>query len=476
MGYEMSAQDGKRNRQASNCCGLLIALGTVLPVMGTSVFAQTQIASRYQAGADLQAVVALLQQQSLSQTGVPGYEQAYRELVVAQDVTQKGKNPREVEYDVIRKLLAKSGDRSGTLMTADEYQAYRQRERPVVEASPASFGIAQVRVPVLEPGVASQVRQALYTVPYDRGLILDLRNSAGDDPQTAADVARLFFPTSISPLLQTTGLGERVSNWDSTQRPIAGETPLVVLVNQSTMGGAQALAAQLASTSRAQVIGTATGGQDLRREIFTLPSGAAVRLVVGRWRIGDGRTLGEGVAGEATKDPVATAIASLDARPRTPLSPTIFPSQGTIGKYKLGFDAGTGDLGIPGSFESFGGKDGNTLRPMDELKIWFVPDYTVFTYKPRSSVFNFYADRIYTSASDAATDLGIRVGSSYNEVIQAYGRPGQNGYNEIGPFPTKSRGERTDRYHINYDALGVSFALEAGTNLVKAIGIYKPGS
>jgi hypothetical protein len=154
----------------------------------------------------------------------------------------------------------------------------------------------------------------------------------------------------------------------------------------------------------------------------------------------------------------------------------VFPKRQVIGKYELGFNAGTGDLGIPGSVEYFNAQETNTLRPKDELKIWYVPDYIVFNYKPPSSLFNFFADRIYTTADEAATDSGIRLGSSFNDVVEAYGGPGKNGYNEIFPFPDKSRSNRLDRFYVNYDALGLSFGIETGTNVVKEIGIFKPGS
>jgi hypothetical protein len=53
------------------------------------------------------------------------------------------------------------------------------------------------------------------------------------------------------------------------------------------------------------------------------------------------------------------------------------------------------------------------------------------------------------------TGEGIRIGSTYSEVIATYGGPGENGYNEVVPYPKGSREYlRDDRYYVNYDALG----------------------
>ncbi len=440
----------------------------------------SQIASRYQSGADLQTVVTLLQEEALNEQGQANSlssERAYREQIVAQEVGGKGRDPRTVEYEVVRKLLDKHGTRGDTLLVGEALKRSRDREQAPLTVTSVAPGISQIRMPTIGVGAASQVSQALHEVPYNRGIILDLRGSTGDDPQTIADIARLFFPQSAKALVKTVGTRNRVRNFESAGRPIALDIPVVVLVDKTTREGAEALAAQLTQTGRAQLIGSQTAGADLYAETFALPSGAAVRIVTGHWRTGDGRAFKGGLeAIEANAaDPVARAVELLASRPAEPRRPTIFPAKSQIGDYQLGFNAGTGDLGIPGSFEYFrAGESG--LRPKDELKVWFVPDFIVFNYKPPSSLLNYFADRIYSFASDAATDKGIRLGSNYNDVIAAYGEPGQNGYNESYPFPAKSRGNRQDRYYVNYDALGVSFGLEVGTNLVKEIGIYKPGS
>ncbi|BAC89466.1 S41 family peptidase [Gloeobacter violaceus] len=467
--------------------------GLCLCATGMPVFAQGEpqlpaateppriAASRYQAGADLQTVVALLQQQALDEGGRTASlssERSYRELVVAQETEGKGRDPKLVEYEVITKVLGKYGAKGDALLTPEQLQRERQRDRASVSVTPVGEGIAQVQLASIGFGSASQVSQALHQADHSRGVILDLRGAGGEDAQSVADTARLFFPTGASPLVQTVGARDSVRRWDSKVRAVAVDLPVVVLIDKKTRAGAEALAAQLGRTGRAQVLGTRTAGSDLFSESFALPSGAAVRLVTGRWRTGDGRGLAEGV--EPTEpsgtDPLPRAVELLASQPGRPLKPTVFPARGEIGDKTLGFNAGTGDLGLAGAVEYFRGGESNAMRPSDELKIWFVPDYIVLNYKPSSSLLNFFADRIYSTAANTVTDKGIRIGSGYNDILEAYGNPGTGGYNELFPFPERSRANRPDRYYVNYDAIGVSFGLETGTNVVREIGIYKPGS
>jgi carboxyl-terminal processing protease len=462
-------------------CLLSLTLWIAVPVSAVLAETPARVASSYQSGADLQATIALLQEQSINEKGAINSldtEKAYRELVVAQDVEGKGRDPRTVEYNYIRKLLRTYGMPGDTLLTPSEFQSYRQDQSTTMAVTAVAPGISHIQIQRLDNGSVSQVTQALHQVPYDRGVILDLRGTTGDDPQSVADIARQFLPASFENLVSVTHGRNKASVYKSNLRPLALETPLAVLIDGNTRGGAEALAAQLGRTNRAQVFGSTSRGSDLYSEVFALPTGAALRLGIGRLRMGDGRSLSGGVQPTelATGDPLNSAIQALSSKPTATLEPNIFPATQKIGTYTLGFNAGTGDLGIPGSVEYFAGLDANALRPKDELKIWYVPDYTVFNYKPRSSILNFFGDRIYTTASNAMTDKGIRIGSTFNDVLAAYGGSGQAGYNEINPYPAKARGNRQDRYYVNYDALGISFGFETGSNLVKEIGIYKPGS
>ena len=69
------------------------------------------------------------------------------------------------------------------------------------------------------------------------------------------------------------------------------QSPLAVIVNRSTAGGAEIAAAALLNTKRAQVIGERTYGDAAIRKTITLNDGAAVILSVAKYYSPDGKAI-----------------------------------------------------------------------------------------------------------------------------------------------------------------------------------------
>ncbi|WP_218082703.1 S41 family peptidase [Anthocerotibacter panamensis] len=429
-------------------------------------------------GRDLDELLQLFRKVSLGERGTGIYlnrEKLDRGLIVAQDVTYKGENPQTVEYRFLRDLVKKEGTPKDRFYDPSEVQQLVSAPQPKIESRSLQGDRVYIKIPQLEGSIADQVAQALHRYSYSQGIVLDLRGSDGDDAQALADMSRVFEPKT--PVFATLLNKNQSQPHTSTSRTLAQGMPLVMLVDARTRGAAEALAGGLQLSGRARVLGVKTSGDSLRTAIYELPSGAAVRLVMGRWQTEGSATLSPVTPDlEVTQDPITRAINFLATQPPRTLETTVFPDQGRIGKYKLGFDAGTGDLGVPGLVEAIGQSEKRPLRPANDLKIWYLGDYTVFTYRPQGSLFTFYADRIYSLGSSTLTEKGIALGSTYAQVIAVYGGPNENGYVERFPFPIGSRGDTPERYVVDYDALGVSFLFESGTNRVAGIGLFKPGS
>ncbi|WP_287131152.1 S41 family peptidase [Candidatus Cyanaurora vandensis] len=447
-----------------------VGLGLLGTVFATRVHAAT--------GSDLDEVLQLFRNVALGERGTGIYlerEKQTRALIVAQDVTDKGQPPQQVEYRFLRDLIKKEGSSRDSFYDPAQVRQLLSIPIATVEGRSLEGGRVYLRLSTLEGGVG-QVLGLLHRYAHDRGIVLDLRGATGDDPQTLADLARLFV--AKTPLFFSALNKNQQQPHPATVRPIAQEVPLVLLVDGQTRGAAEALAGGLQLLGRARVLGTKTRGDGFRTALYELPSGAAVRLAMGRWQTEDRASLSPVLPDqEVTTDPLTRAINLLAAQPPKPIAITVFPGQGRIGKYKLGFDAGTGDLGVAGLVEGFGpDKTRRLLRPGDDLKVWYLGDYTVFVYRPQSSLFTFFADRIYTTSSNAMTEAGITLGSTYPQVVAAYGGSEQNGYVERFPFPAGARGDTSDRYGVDYDALGLSFLFASGTNRVVGIGLFKPGS
>lgn len=436
---------------------------------------------------DLRQTVDLYVVESLAanESNLPSFQQLQQEL--AQQSSIPGQPPIQKEYNYIRSFLARYGTTGDRLLEPAEFNQLLNRPRPPVPSQQLSPGIIYFALPELTPAVASQIRQILYRQDYSNGIVLDLRGSVGYDPRVVADIARLFLPRNISPLVFSTNrVGER-SLWDGNTQPIATGIPLVVFVDGQTQRGATLLAATLDNGSNTIIAGQPTQGAGVQTQFYVLPSDASVEMAIARWQPvplieGTSKNVEQGIIPERSLSPGDDWLARVPSLLPSNLAerrpPTISLEEGRVGRFSLGMNLGnpgTGNLGIVDSVTNRSGN--NVIRPNSDLKLYYLEDFVVFGYRDRDSLRNYFADRVYMNAPETMTVEGIGVGSTYSEVVATYGPPGENGYNEVNPFPVDSRINREKNYYfINYDALGIGFAFQAGTNQVQAIGLYKSGS
>jgi len=437
-------------------------------------------------GQDLRYLVELFINESWQagkQAAAVNYNDLYTRLLAR--TYSDPRPPIEVEYELIREVLREYGDPADRFWDPQSFRDLLNRPRPPLQARQIGPRQVYLAVPELTPATAQQIRQALYTQDYSQGIVLDLRSSVGYDPQVIADVARLFLPRSVQPLLVTEDRFGQPTPWNSENLPLAAGIPSAVLVDGNTRQGATLLAAQLGASGSTVIVGQPTQGSERQTRFFALPSGAAVELAVATWKTGDGRSLAQGLVPlqKVEGDENAWLKAALEAlalprRPSPPPRPTVLVQEGRVGRFVLGMDTRNVDTHLLGNVDLIPAESrANVFQPNSDLKIFYLQDYILFAYRRPGVLNSFFADRIYTTQPEAMTGEGIRIGSTYSEVIAIYGGPGENGYNEVVPYPKGSREYlRDDRYYVNYDALGLSFAFAAGSNQVTAIGLFKPGS
>ncbi len=441
----------------------------------------------YEPGSDLRQLVKLFINESLNagnQAAAVNYNDLYDQLLIrsyGNDIPLIS-----LEYQLIAETLAQYGDPADRFLSAAEFNQFLNQPRPPISATAVTPRVMYLRVPDLSASTTQEIRQALFAQDFSQGIILDLRGATGYDPQVIATVSRLFLPPSIAPLVVTEDRFDQLTEWDSEDPALAADVPLAVLIDRGTRQGAVLLAANLARSGRTITLGETTQGSERQTRFFLLPSGAAVELAVARWQSGENRPLLNGLApmqpiSGTNNQWIAAALAALELPPRSatgPNRPTIFAQESRIGRFELGVDTRDIDTSLLGNVDLILADSGrNVFQPNSDLKIFYLQDYILFTYRHPGIVDSFFADRIYMTASDAQTAEGISVGANYSEVIQVYGRPGENGYNEIVPFPIGSRQlARQDLYYVNYDTIGVGFIFAAGSNQVVGIGLYKPGS
>jgi carboxyl-terminal processing protease len=146
-------------------------------------------------------------------------------------------------------------------------------------------------VPVFEPGVGRQVRDALRRLPGARGMLLDLRGNGGGRLDEAVETASAFLDRG--PVVAYTRRHGPAQRLDALGEGDTGR-PLVVLVDGGTASAAEVVAAALRERGRAVLVGSRTVGKGSVQEARRLADGSSLELTVARWTPPSGRSV-EGV-------------------------------------------------------------------------------------------------------------------------------------------------------------------------------------
>lgn len=120
-------------------------------------------------------------------------------------------------------------------------------------------------------------------------LIIDLRASASDDFDAAADFAKRFCPKGKTLFtLRKAGKPDRAfaSDRDPTYLGLT-----FILVDGDTAGGAEALAAAIRTLNKTLTIGQATAGRAVEYSDLPLPSGKILRVAIAEAATPDGQSL-----------------------------------------------------------------------------------------------------------------------------------------------------------------------------------------
>ncbi len=186
---------------------------------------------------------------------------------------------------------------------------------PSVSTQLAPGGIGYVYISRFLDNTGEQVFEALENLmQYDMlALILDLRTNSGGSAEAAADVAGQFVaPGSVFLNLEDRRGDRREQRIpEDMDRLELEQLSMVVLVDEATIGEAEALAAVLQETGRAVLMGAGTFGSIGTYSFVELSDGSAVYLPTARWYTPAGNLLGtEGVQPDVTVlyDPEAGGV------------------------------------------------------------------------------------------------------------------------------------------------------------------------
>lgn len=188
---------------------------------------------------------------------------------------------------------------SNTLLEYDVGQ--RQYQLDTVElAEEFSAQLSYLRINGLYSDGSGAVVERLKKWNGDQrnGIILDLRDAGGGNLQAAADIAGLFAKPDSLLFTFRDHRGTKLREFYApSQLDFSVNSPTLVLVNQTTRGAAELLAAVLAAGGRGvMLVGETTYGSPGVREMIDLPNREKVWLAVKTLTLEDG-TVYDGTRG-----------------------------------------------------------------------------------------------------------------------------------------------------------------------------------
>ena len=158
-------------------------------------------------------------------------------------------------------------------------------------------GIGYVRVARFRDNTGDQVFEALERLKqFDMlALILDLRRNPGGSPEAAAEVAaQLLAPGGLFRYVEGREAGRAehlIPEYEN--RLDLDDLPMAALVDDRTVGEAEALAAALQEAGRAKLVGVPTYGEGSDYDFVELADGSALYIPVSRWYTPGGGWVGD---------------------------------------------------------------------------------------------------------------------------------------------------------------------------------------
>jgi carboxyl-terminal processing protease len=146
----------------------------------------------------------------------------------------------------------------------------------------------------LKPGVLTAARvdemaAKIKSAGKTQKVLLDLRDSSGDDPKQGVRLANLFLKQGTLATLE----GQKFPTQTFTADPAQciSDAPVAVLINRGTYGAAELTAAAIEEAKRGDVVGERTFGEGSVQKTIELPDGAALLLTVAKYEGPDGKKI-----------------------------------------------------------------------------------------------------------------------------------------------------------------------------------------
>src|SRR5215813_6575099 len=151
--------------------------------------------------------------------------------------------------------------------------------------------IGYIKVPILVKGQSEAVESAIKDVVKKgaKAIIIDLRGSAGGDLDEGVKVADFFLKSGV--IAKSIGRKEKViATFEAKPENDLTELPVAVIINRTTAGASEIVAAAIMENQRGEVVGERTlFGMGSEQELFPLDDGSALLLTVARYASPSGK-------------------------------------------------------------------------------------------------------------------------------------------------------------------------------------------
>ncbi len=211
----------------------------------------------------------------------------------------EGKSTRDMSLPEIRNLLYGT---PGSTLSVQVVRARKAEPQKVVITRdvvgiPATTdkvmdeNIGYIKAEALTKGKAQEIAAKVKSLEKSgaKKILLDLRNCAEGEESEGVAVANLFLNHGTITYLQGQKFPREAFNADPAKDITA--LPLAVLVNRSTSGPAEIVAAAILENARGDVVGDKTFGDGSVQKTIDLPDGGALILSVAKYYSPSGKAI-----------------------------------------------------------------------------------------------------------------------------------------------------------------------------------------
>lgn len=151
--------------------------------------------------------------------------------------------------------------------------------------------LGYIRIPSFTEKTPAAVKAGLEDLKAKgaRALVIDLRHSPGGSFDRALETAELLLPEG-APIITLKKKGKPEETHVSKGKPILGDLPAVVLVDEMTASGAELLASALRDQRHAKLVGARTYGKWSVQSLDDLPNGWAYKYTLGLFKTPQGKS------------------------------------------------------------------------------------------------------------------------------------------------------------------------------------------